>query len=171
MGLANPYVKLLGSVANGKRDEQVTVEAKECGLKPFVFRSAVATRSVDGGQWSADAFIRTTTTFRATWGDAVSVEVTVRVRAGVELQRLSPRLFEVRAGGVQSFWRKRVTIERLDRRLGTWSKVRTVVLGQGPSSTARYRTDLPKGTLIRALVPAFQAKPCYLAGTSTPVRI
>ncbi len=169
-----PYVTLFGSLENAKPDEQVTIEGKECGPHAPFFRPwGPAARTRLGGGWSTPAFIQTTTAFRARSGDALSAVVTVQARAGVFLQPIgSARQFEVRVGGVANFWRKRVDIERYDPRLGTWSKVRSVVLteSRGQYSAAKFTVRVPRGTLIRAVFPLSQARPCYLAGYSQLVR-
>lgn len=169
-----PYASLFGSIGSGKTGELVTIEGKECGPHTSFFREVAAARTDDGGGWSTQAFMRVTTVFRATWANAMSSEVTVRARAGVSLTRHSARRFEVGAGGVASFWRKRVFIQRYDRRLGTWVRLKSVVLtksGYAGSASAMFRLSLPKGTLIQAVLPRSQAGPCYLAGYSSLVRV
>jgi hypothetical protein len=168
-----PYASLFGSIESGKAGELVTIEGKECGPHTGFFRAIASARTDDGGGWSTQAFMRVTTVFRATWGDDASAEVTVRARAAVSLTRHSARRFEVGVGGVASFWRKRVVIQRYDRRLGTWVRLRSVVLtksGYAGSASAMFRASLPKGTLIQAVLPRSQARPCYLAGYSSLVR-
>jgi hypothetical protein len=72
-----------------------------------------------------------------------------------------------------------VSIQRFDRRLGTWSTFRTVTLNESGGtgggggftySTAEFSARVSKGTQLRALFPLSQARPCYLAGTSLPIR-
>jgi hypothetical protein len=36
--------------------------------------------------------------------------------------------------------------------------------GTTPAKTLPFRPRVPKGTLIRAVLPLSQARPCYLAG-------
>jgi hypothetical protein len=169
-----PYASLFGSIGSGKAGELVTIEGKECGPHTSFFRSVASARTGEGGGWSTQAFMRVTTVFRATWADATSSEVTVRARASVSLTRHSARRFEVGAGGgVASFWRKRVLIQRYNRGLGTWVKLKSVVLsksGYAGSASAMFRVILPKRTLIQAVLPRSQAGPCYLAGYSNLVR-
>jgi hypothetical protein len=165
-----PYVTLFGSVESRQADEPVMVEGKECGRHAPFFRQWMAVRTRPGGGWSTEAFVRTTTMFRAKWADAVSAVVTVQARASVVLQPTASRHeFEVRAGGVANFWRKRAEIQRYDRRIGTWIKLRSVVLTDntyGGSASATFTLRVPKGTLLRAFFPLSQARPCYLAGYS-----
>jgi hypothetical protein len=168
-----PYVNLFGSTGSGKEGELVTIEGKECGPHTNFFRAVASARTGEGGGWSTQAFIRVTTVFRATSGDMTSSEVTVRARATVSLSRLSARRFEAGAGGVGNFWRKRLLIQRYDRRLGTWRKLRSVVLtdsGYAGSASAKFGLAVPRGTLLQAVLPRAQARPCYVAGYSNLVR-
>lgn len=169
----NPFVKLFGSLTSGKAGELVTIQAKECGLPGAFFRGVASARTAEGGGWSTDAWIRTTTLFRATWADATSSEVRVRVRASVSLRRLAARRFRASVGGIGNFWRKSVVIQRFNRHLGTWVRLRSVVLsepGYSGAGLATFTLSVSKGTLIRAFFPLAQARPCYLAGVSKLVR-
>lgn len=67
------------------------------------------------------------------------------------------------------FWRKRVLFQRFDRRLGTWATVRRVVLTEYTGYTA-FTASVPKGCLVRVVLPLSQARPCYLAGYSPLLR-
>lgn len=160
-------VTLSGSVDNGRAGEDVTIQAKDCGLDFFRVVSGAVTR--EGGSWFQYYFGATqTTTLRAIWNDATSAEVTIRKRAPVYLQRRAAGRIEVRAW-TRLAWRKRVFIQRFDARLGTWRAVKTLVLGDASyrgSAVASFTPRLPKGTRIRAFFPRSQAGPCYLDGTS-----
>ena len=169
-----PFVVVFGSLAGGKPDQPVMLEGKECGLAGAGFRRwGPVTHTRAGGGWSTQAFIQTTTELRARSGSAVSAVLTVRARANVFLRpRGTAGTFEVTVGGVANFWRKRVEIQRYDRRVGTWSRLRSFVLGpsEGGYSSVEFRAGVPRGTLIRAVFPLSQARPCYLAGYSTQLR-
>jgi len=169
------FVTVYGAVESGKADVSVTVEGKECGLHASSFGpwgSVARTRA--GGGWSTEAPVRTTTVFRARAGDAVSTGVTVYARPGVFLQPTGlPRQFEVRVDAVANFWRRRVEIQRYDRRVGTWVKLRTVRLtdnSYGESAREKFALNVPKGTLLRASFALSQARPCYLAASSNLIR-
>jgi hypothetical protein len=169
------YYTLFGSVDSGRADEVVDVEARECGSSSAFFLGVAAVRTEDGGAWSLRRFApRVTTAFRAVWNGEASAQVTVRRRAEVRLRRLGTgRRFEVFVGGRQ-FWRKHVLVQRFDRRLGTWTTVRKVVLrdqGTGPGASAVFTLRVSAGTRVRAVVPSSQARPCYESGTSAPFLI
>jgi hypothetical protein len=172
---------LYGSVENRREGEGVTVQAKDCGQPSF--RVVAGATTSEGGGWSTTFYPQITTTVRAVWKDDTSTPITVRQAAGVALTKHVGGELRVYAGGRKSFWRKRVRIERFDARLGRWRLARTVLLtrsaparGQGPQvgtsgSWASFKPKLPKRTLVRAVLPLSQARPCYLAGTSRAVRL
>jgi len=155
-----------GSVSSGRAGEDVKIQAKDCGLDFFRVVGGAVTE--EGGGWSTWYWQQQiTTTLRAVWNDETSAEVLVRKRAYVGIQRRSAGRFEVRVFG-RSVWRKRVFIQRFDRRLGTWRAVKSVVLTEdsGGTALATFRVALPKGSPIRAVFPRSQSGPCYLAATS-----
>jgi hypothetical protein len=175
-GRSPSTVTLFGSVDNGRAGESVEVQARDCGQS--FFRVVDGATTVEGGGWSTEYFPGISTTVRAVWNGASSSQITVRHRAFASLRRLGPKLFEAGVSARASLWRRKMLIQRLDRKLGTWKTVRSVVLthqeGGGPSTfvsfSAEFRTSVPEGTTLRAVLPASQARPCYLSGTSLPVR-
>jgi hypothetical protein len=102
--------------------------------------------------------------------------VTIRQGANVGLERKrSGPGFTVSVAAKRSFWRKPVQIQR--RQGGSWRTIRTVRLTESASSTgvvsvstADVRLAVARGTMLRAFLPAAQAKPCYVASTSRPIR-
>jgi hypothetical protein len=76
----------------------------------------------------------------------------------------------VSVGGKVSFWRKFVLLQRFDRPRGVWITLRRVVITEDHGSTLEFRPRVPRGTLIRAVLPLSQARPCYIAGVSPTLR-
>jgi hypothetical protein len=170
-----PVVTLFGRIPGTKAGELVTIQGKECGVPGAFFRALGGTQTAAGGGWTVDQFIRTTTTLRAVWGDSTSAAVMVRMRISVSLFRRGSNRFDVTAGGAAAnLHRKRVLIQRLDARLGTWRTVKSLTLDAseyaGFGERRRFGLDVPRGTMVRALVPRSQAGPCYVAGHSNVVR-
>ncbi len=171
---------LFGSVDSAKADESITIEAKGCGQRSF--RGIAAVRTRKGGGWSTEfSGAGISATFRAVWNDNTSTTVSVQERASVLLRRRggsSGSRFTAGVGAQLQFWRSHVVIERFEPRLGTWRAVKKVVLTEtasspGVSSTftfADFNVAVPKGTLIRAVFPLSQARPCYLTGYSQQIR-
>jgi hypothetical protein len=133
---------------------------------------------MEDGTWSTLLFPFVSTSVRAIWNDIASRQITIRKRVNVTLSRhpSAAGRFTIRVAARNSFRGKRVVIERLDTRLGTWAILRTVRMsvaggaGNVTVSSAEFNLRVPKGTQLRAVFPLSQARPCYLAGTSQPIR-
>ena len=168
--------RLFGSTGSGRSDEIVAIEIKECGVPGAAFRELFETHTGPGGSWSEETGLRTTTTFRARSAGDTSAEVTVRQRPYVQLSHRSGRRFDVFVRALSSFWCREVLIQRYDRRLGRWLKVRSVVLDESAGTgitaitSATFTASIPRRTLVRAVFPRSQARPCYLAGYSNLLR-
>jgi hypothetical protein len=164
--------ELFGSVDGAKEGDGVTIQAKDCG-KDF-FRVVGGTTVLEDGSWRTSYFPLTSTSVRAVWNDIASRQVTIGRRALIGLSRKPSGRFEASIVARSSFWRKRIVIQRLDPRLGTWTNVKTVRItdarGAGIQSSAEFTLRVPKGAQLRAVFPTSQARPCYLAGTSRPIR-
>jgi len=165
---------ILGSVGGARAGEKVTIQFKACGLLPLQFRDAFETTTEAGGRFSLDELrpfnLGVSGVYRALAGGDVSPEVSVQQRAGVSLRPLGARRFEVRVGGKVSCWRRFVLLQRFERARGAWITMRRLVLTEGHGTTRPFRPRVRKGTLIRAVFPLSQARPCYLAGVSPEVR-
>jgi hypothetical protein len=173
-GRAEPLV-VSGSVTSGKKDETVTVQFKQCGLYPVQFRDHFEVKTEDGGGWSVATAVSTNGVFRAVWGGETSNEVPVQKRADVRLAPAPPKRYEVQVVEQASFWRKRILIQRFDKRTRKWVVAKTLRLensGAAPgsvyvwSTTDEFAVPVPKGTTIRAVLPLAQAKPCHIGGYS-----
>ncbi len=165
---------LYGAVANRRAGETVEIQAKDCGSPTF--RSAGGTETVDGGGWTMPYRPGISTTLRAVWKDSASAQIAVKQRARPYLvNRPGGKSFYVGVSGKRSFWHKQVVIQRLDRKSSRWVDVKRVLLTdtsaistpvQEVSTSAEFTVKLPRGTLIRAVMPLSEAKPCYLGGVS-----
>lgn len=173
--LQQPF-NLSGTISSGEARGVVTVQFKECGVFPIQFRDT-AEMPATVGEWATSTVTAASGTFRATLGTSVSNEVRVRTRAYVRLAQTGPRRYVTYVDARQSFWRKRVRIERYDRRRSRWMPLRTIVLAHAGAAgfsnipTVRSKSDrfvlrVPAGTKLRAAFPLAQAKPCYAAGYS-----
>lgn len=165
---------LYGAAQGAQHDDLVVIEAKDCGSG--FFRTFVELHPAPGGGWTTPVGTGITSTFRAVWKRTTSAHVTIRQGANVALERQrSGGGFVVSVSAKRSFWRKRVQIQR--RVGGKWRTVRDVVLADSVSSTGvvsvsemRFRLAVPKGSLLRAVLPTAQAQPCYVASTSRVLR-
>jgi hypothetical protein len=168
------FATLYGAAQGAAHDDVVTIDVRDCGSN--FFRTFVELHPSAGGGWTTPAGTAITSIFRATWKGATSATVTIRQSANVSLERKrSGSGFTVAVSAKRSFWRKSVQIQR--RQSGAWRTIRTVWLTDSTSSTgvvsissADLRLAVPKGTMLRAFLPAAQASPCYVASTSRPIR-
>ena len=167
-----------GTVESRRADEIVTIQANDCGPVTQGFRDVAEARTEEGGSWSIPFYPRINTVLRAVWKGDTSVQVPVRQRAWVYLipRSVASGKLHVGVSAKVSFWRKRVLIQRFDRRLGRWTTIRSVVLTEtgfanpqtgAVSAWAEFKSStIRKGSLLRAVFPLSQARPCYFAGVS-----
>lgn len=172
------FATVLGTVESRRADEIVTIQANDCGPVTQGFRDVAEARTGEGGSWSTKYYPRINTVLRAVWKGDSTAEVPVRQRAWVYLipRSVASGKLHVGVSAKVSFWRKRVLIQRFDRRLGRWTRIRSVVLTEtgfanpqtgAVSAWAEFKAStVRKGTLLRAVFPLSQARPCYLAGVS-----
>jgi hypothetical protein len=159
-----------GTVDNGKAGEVVDIEAKDCGAQ--FFRGVAGATTTEGGRYTAQHWARITTTLRAVWNGVSSAAVTVPQAPQIVIAKGKRRgRFRVSVIAVQSFWKKRVQVQR--RVDNSWKTVTTVVLtktGSYGDYWAPVRLNVPKGSLLRAFVPRSQTRPCYIPGASSTLR-
>ena len=167
---------LFGSIDSRRPGEPVSIQAKDCGRRAFRVVSGTTTHA--GGDWTMHFGPGINSTVRAVWRNHVSSPIAIRQPAFVTLNRRTGRRVEVFVTAQRNLWRKRVRIQRYDRRLSAWTNIRWVVLTDTyarpgspfTSTVARLTLLVPEGTLVRAVLPSSEARPCYTAGVSRAVR-
>jgi hypothetical protein len=163
-------VTIYGSLAGAGGRQQVTYEAKECGIAGS-FHVAGGATAAPGGAFSSPLALSpgVKTSYRARWRDVVSNVVVVRVAPLLELTR-SGRHFAVVVSGHGYLRGKRVTLQR--RASGRWVAMRTLIIRDafGNGGLASGATGVPSGAVVRAVLPRTQAAPCFLPGVSNTVR-
>ncbi len=173
--VGGPGTTLYGSIDSSRAGETVDIQAKDCGQQ--FFRGVAGATTRGGGEWTTEYTPGITTTLRAVWDGHSSAPVVVRSYAGVAIRRAG-KSYEVGITARAQFWRRKVVIQQ--RRGSSWKKVREVLLTEQGSTTgwAYVYTlgtfklpGLKKGTLIRAVLPAAAARPCYLQSVSAPFRV
>jgi hypothetical protein len=169
---ARSVVLLTGSVASRRANEDLMIEVKDCGSSSFVpFRAAHTDNSGSYHEPDAPPISRS---YRVRAGNAVSQAVDVQVRPAIRFDQLGPSRYGVTTIALRFFRGARGRFERFNRATGKWVLVRRVTLqrqsaprGAGWAySGARFRARVPRGTLVRFVLPRDQARPCYLAGFS-----
>ena len=165
---------VFGAARGAGSQDVVTVQVRECGSSAFTTYAEAHVNA--GGGWELPVGTAVTSTFRARWRSSTSAPVTIRQAASVLLAReRAGRGFVVTAISKRSLWRKTVEIQR--RTGGAWRTVRKMRLTDSVKSTglvsaseARFRLAVPKGAVLRAVLPFAEARPCYVRSFSKVVR-
>ena len=164
---AGTPVTLFGVAPGGDVGERVDIEGRECGRRDFRLVSGAVTTG--GGIWHTVAVAFRNTTFRARFGGALSPAVRVKSRLPIVVRRLRRNLFRVEVAAPRSFAGRRVALER--RRGTAWLRVRTGVLRRVRGrDVATLRVGIPRGVLVRAVMPQSQVGRCYVASYSRTIR-
>lgn len=163
-------VTLSGAVSNRSAGETVNVFARPYGQNQF----AAVGSAVSGanGAWSFVVKPRLQTAYEARWrpsGPTVSSPqsvVNVRPQVGFSKKAARGRVvtFFTKVRGARSFGGKYLTLQRKNR-LNRWVALKRVTLAA--TSSATFKARLPRGrSSVRLFMPAAQAAPGYVAGTS-----
>jgi hypothetical protein len=164
-------VVLSGSV-QGSANEEVRLEARECGSSAFYpFRRVHTDR---GGSFHERIAPLIRTTYRARAGGVVSGTVTAQTRPAIRFTQVSANRFNVWTIAMRFFRGAKGRMERFNRSAGRWVLVRRATLQRGSApqganwaySEVTFRARVPKGTLVRFVLPRNQVGSCYLAGYS-----
>jgi hypothetical protein len=166
---------LSGAFVGARHDDLVQLEERRC--RSTQFTPFLQVPSDPQGGWHVYVAPPITTTYRARFRDDVSGTVTVQVRPSVTIRELARGRFLVTTLAFTQFWRATGVFERFSSSRGRWVRVKTFVLSEsGPTTgtssvtNGRFRSRLPRGTLVRALLPSSQTRPCYQAGVSNMLR-
>ena len=175
--LRDGQLTLFGSIPDERPKQIVRLEARDCGQS--LYRQVAIVETAAGGRWSWEYFYPgITASIRARWQGRTSEAVRVRDRAYVQVRQSGARSFSASVRAKMSFAGRRLFLQRFDPARG-WTTLRSAPLddaGAPPGSTyvfssARFAMKPPAGSLVRAFLPATQARPCYLAGRSNMLRI
>jgi DNA topoisomerase IA len=125
------------------------------------------------GGWRSNGGADVTARFRVRWRKAVSRAITIKARPLVMLEALSVG-FRVKVAALH-FFRDRVAELQRFEPTGRWKAIARTRLERSNSaalgvSEGVFRVKVRKGALVRATLPAREARPCYTAGFSAPQR-
>jgi hypothetical protein len=163
-------VTIYGLLAGAGGGEDVTYEAKECGIAGSFHLVGVASTAAGGAFSSSPALPPgVKTSYRARWRDVVSNVVVVQVAPHVELRR-SGRHFTVVVSGHGYLRGKHVSLQR--RASGRWAQMRTLTIRDtfGNGGLASGAARVPRGVAVRAVLSRSHAAPCFLPAISNTVR-
>ena len=168
-------VDVAGRIVAKRAGEHVTLEENICGRgwnPTFGARTnpngefAVSLGSVFSPQGNG--------LLRARWGEHTSNVVRVLVRPVVTLRQRSRRAFETEVASLEALVGRTVQLERYEKSKNRWRIAARARLREGSytgTTEATLRTVLPKRAIIRAILPATQARPCHLAGFSNMLTV
>ena len=166
-------VEVKGRIVAKKAGEQVILEENTCGRG---WTQMAGEQTNASGEFTITLFgvtgVRGNTMLRARWGSNTSNVARISVRASVMLRQKSRRLFKADIQSFRSLFGRTVHLERYHRS-GQWrvaARGRLRDLGGGWTEVV-LGANLPKGTIVRAVVPAGQARPCHLAGFSNMLTV
>jgi hypothetical protein len=169
----NGLLSLSGAIDAGREGEIVTIQTKDCGLSAYTGVASATTGA--SGTFRTEFRPNIGTQVRALWNGATTPPIAIRQQPLVQLFKRAGRTFEVGVSSKGQFWHKRVLFQI---RRGGWKTMKSVLLTDTASSpgapfvftSTRFRASVPRGAQVRAVLPAAQARPCYLAATSAPIR-
>src|SRR6266446_725152 len=161
-------VTLSGKIADRSAGQTVNVLAEPSGASSFSALGSVTTTA--GGHWSDAVKPTIETAYEATWMNATSPTVTVKVRPLITLTLVnaSSGTFSTKVAAARSFAGKFVLVQRLSSTgLVTLKKVTL-----DGSSSASFRVRLHQGrSRLRVVMPSSQTAPGYITGTSNVLTI
>jgi hypothetical protein len=164
-------ITVFGRVSGTIGNDDVRIEAKECGFPPYLHTVAGAHPDPDGS-WTAQVVPWTKTTYRARWKGDTSDEVVVRYAPRMTLGWTSSGKLQIFVGTQHTIPGRTVVLERFSASSGSWVRLRSVKLVKTGTGLLqrRIRLRVAKGTLIRAALPESQTGPCYEPGVSNALR-
>jgi hypothetical protein len=157
-------VTLSGKVSDNKGGQSVQVMAEAYPATSFSALGSMVTTTA-GGHWTDVVKPTIETSYQATWKNATSSTVTVKVRPLISLTlvNLATGTFSTKVMGGRSFSGKFLNVQRLTSTAAL--TVKKVVLDANSSATFHVRMHTGRNRL-RVVMPTSQAAPGYISGMS-----
>ena len=157
-------VTLSGKVSDNKAGQSVQVMAEASPATSFSALGSPVTTTA-GGHWTDVVKPTIETSYQATWKNATSATVTVKVRPLITLTlvKLATGSFSTKVTAARSFAGKFVNVQRLTT-TGALT-LKKVILDANSSATFRVRLH-PGRNRLRVLMPTSQTTPGYISGMS-----
>lgn len=166
---------LSGAFVGASHDDPIEIQERPCGST--LFTRLLEVPSDPQGGWHVYVTPPISTTYRARFRDGVSDMVTVQVRPSLSVRELSKGRFLATTLALKQFWRATAVFERYSPARGRWIVVKRFGLNESGATTGtsawtngRFRSRLPRDTLVRVVLPSSQTRPCYQAGVSNMLR-
>jgi hypothetical protein len=155
-------VTLSGKVSDNKAGQSVQVMAEASPATSFSTLGGPVTTTA-GGHWTDVVKPTIQTSYQATWKNATSATVTVKVRPLITLVKLATGSFSTKVTAARSFAGKFVNVQRLTT-TGALT-LKKVILDANSSATFRVRLH-PGRNRLRVVMPTSQTTPGYISGMS-----
>jgi len=167
---------LSGQLATKKADQQISIQATQCGSTKQV--KAATVRTVANGTFSTTVKPTIGTAYQGRYKNGLSPVVSVTVRPVLALTRVARGSFTAKATAGQALTGKFLSFQRYKKLRKRWVQVKRVALGASvPGSTkpttitsVSFKAKLLRGTRVRVLMSAAQAAPCYVKAASKSIR-
>jgi hypothetical protein len=166
-------VVLTGRVVGAPAGEPITLIERPATGTVRVLESVAVTSQ--GGSWSVVLQPRIQAAYQVRVRGATSDAVSVWVRPRLLLRKTGARSLSLRVRAARSFAGRTALVQRWNPVRRRWVvagriRLRAIRSGQPITSGATFRTRVPRGALVRAVLTGRQAGPGYLTGTSNRVR-
>jgi hypothetical protein len=169
-------VTLSGVLSSQKTNQQITLQAQECGKTTFARAGNVKTTT--GGKFSLAQTPTVNTVYQAKWKSTTSSKVTVSVKPVLQLIKVARGSYTAKVTAGMDLKGKAVSFQRYSRLKKRWVQVKRVVLTTstaGPSkptmiASASFKAKVARRTRIRVSIGKAQAAPCYITAASKSIR-
>jgi len=170
-------VTLSGALKNAKAGETVKVSAQPCGTTASAATVTSAATTANGA-FSVVVQPLQNTTYNAAVMGATSKPAAVQVRPRIQLKKVAPHhRYSARVLAATGFTGKQASFQRYSATLRRWVRVRKVTLGAASAgaaptvvTTAKFRSTLGAGRLVRLAIAQVNSAACYLGGISNTLR-
>ncbi|HKG93325.1 MAG TPA: cupredoxin domain-containing protein [Gemmatimonadaceae bacterium] len=169
-------VTLSGVLSTQEANQQVMIEAQQCGAAGFTKVGTAVTGT--GGAWNFAVKPLKNTAYQVKVKNVTSPQLTVRVRSAMSLGKVGLRRFTIRVRAADSFAGKAVAVQRYNSVTRRWVVLRSATLradttGVAPTvvSSVTFSRTIGRGTRLRVVMGQATAGSCYAAGTSNAIRI
>jgi hypothetical protein len=168
-------VTLNGVLSTHRANQNVKVNATECGQTASKTLATVKTNST--GAYTMAATPTINTTYQATQKNTKSPTVAVTVAPLVKLQRLKRGSYVISVTSAADLKGKAVLFQRYSKLKKRWVQVKRLLLttttpGTKPAmvSSVAFNARVARRARVRAAISKAQAAPCYIAATSSSLR-
>ena len=169
-------VTLSGQISTKRANQQVTIQATECGSTKQAKAASVKTGT--NGTFSVPVTPTLGTTYVGNYKNGTSPNVPITVKPVLALKRVARGSFSASVTAARALTGKYLSFQRYKKLKRRWAQVKRVKLGAAVPGAKKptivtsvsFKSKLTRGTRIRVLITAAQAGPCYVKATSKSIR-